>query len=198
MPRREGVVRHLEELSVEERRTHAEIPYQEHWYRLLVRLGSEGRIGACSTVLDVGAGSGYGLDILRAGGATAIGIDPLPLMEEIATTPIHDFADQAFDLVCAVDVIEHVEDDVAFLAHLVRVARYAVFLSTPNWLASQAQNEFHVREYTPRELHELAMMASQGGYEAWVSDNACTIEPIESLLEPEADVGVNFGVLLRK
>jgi SAM-dependent methyltransferase len=108
------------------------------------------------SVLDVGAGTGYGLEILAAAGAApSFGIDPLPLREYISPIPVAACASKSYDVVVACDVIEHVEDDRAFLADLLRVARKFVFLSTPNWNYSRAKNEYHAREYTPWELLDL-------------------------------------------
>ncbi len=67
------------------------------------------------------------------------------------------FADDAFDLVCALDIVEHVEDDVAALGELSRVARpgATVLLSVPlhpeRW---NAFDEFvgHRRRYRPETL----------------------------------------------
>ena len=72
------------------------------------------------------------------------------------------FADDAFDLVCALDIIEHVEDDDSALAELSRVARPGgvVLISTPlHPLLWNAFDDFvgHKRRYEPPEL--LAKLA---------------------------------------
>ncbi len=71
----------------------------------------------------------------------------------------------AFDLVAALDVVEHVEDDVAALGELARVVRPdgVLLLAVP--LFQQAWTEFddfvgHSRRYEPGEL--LAKLASAG------------------------------------
>ncbi len=67
------------------------------------------------------------------------------------------FADASFDLVCALDIVEHVDDDAAALAELSRVARpgAAVLLSVP--LHPELWNAFddlvgHRRRYRPEQL----------------------------------------------
>ena len=67
------------------------------------------------------------------------------------------FADAAFDLVCALDIVEHVEDDVRALDELSRVARpgAALLLSVP--LHPERWNAFddfvgHRRRYRPETL----------------------------------------------
>jgi SAM-dependent methyltransferase len=69
------------------------------------------------------------------------------------------FADAAFDLVCALDIVEHVDDDAAALAELSRVAKpgAAVLLSVP--LHPELWNAFddfvgHRRRYRPELLTE--------------------------------------------
>jgi SAM-dependent methyltransferase len=70
------------------------------------------------------------------------------------------FTDAAFDLVCALDIVEHVDDDAAALAELSRVARpgAAVLLSVP--LHPEMWNAFddfvgHRRRYRPELLTEI-------------------------------------------
>ncbi|MDQ2076424.1 methyltransferase domain-containing protein [Marinimicrobium sp. ABcell2] len=70
------------------------------------------------------------------------------------------YDDSSFDLVCALDIIEHVEDDQRALAELCRVAKpgATVLLSTP--LHMDCWTEFdtlvgHYRRYEPDQLREL-------------------------------------------
>jgi len=184
MPRRDGPVVFMETLSVEERRAECK-RFQEHWYRLVGVTWAEGR-----SILDVGAGTGYGMDIMRSAGATKVdGIDPLPLRPDIAAIPIAAIPTKSYDLVVACDVIEHVEEDVRFFADLIRVARQNVFIATPNWNVSRAKNLYHVREYTPAELRALI---GTRNYVALTSDDALSIMPIEKL----EDASSNFGVYI--
>jgi len=84
---------------------------------------------------------------LRARGAsTALGaVSSLPL------------ADAAFDLVCALDIVEHVEDDAAAWSELTRVAApgATVLIATPlhpeKWMAFD-DIVGHYRRYEPAEL----------------------------------------------
>lgn len=173
MPRRDGPVVPMETLSIERRRAEPD-HCQEHWYHY-----ATARLRGMS-VLDVGAGTGYGLDILQAGGATPVfGIDPQPLRDYIAPVPIADVASASYDAVLAVDVIEHVEDDRAFLADLLRVARRHVFISTPNWNHWRCTNPHHFREYTPEEL---AGILSGRRYDALQSDSHNRVHGVASLI----------------
>ncbi len=81
---------------------------------------------------------------------------------EVAEAPIEQlpWSDNHFDLVCALDIIEHVEDDQQAVSELTRVAQpgATVLLSTP--LHPEYWTEFdnivgHRRRYRPEELIEL-------------------------------------------
>ncbi len=99
--------------------------------------------------------SAHAVDCLRrhGGGATLGSVTALP------------FPDASFDLVCALDIVEHVDDDHAALAELVRVAtRDAVLLlSIPLHPSRWSKfDEFvgHRRRYEPARLFQ--MLASHG------------------------------------
>jgi SAM-dependent methyltransferase len=162
--------------------------FQDHWYKHAAQfvLGK--------TVLDAGAGTGSGLQHYRAGGAALVeGFELVPLVDSVRVARIEDYADASWDIVSAMDVIEHVDDDVAFFAHLLRVAREAVFLSTPNWNVYHAGNIYHAREYTPAELDALT-----AGHERclWISDEALEIKE-RTQFDP-VEMGLNFAVLVWK
>jgi SAM-dependent methyltransferase len=81
------------------------------------------------------------------------------------------FADRAFDLVCALDIVEHVDDDAAALGEIARVSRpgAVVLLSVPLHPARwNAFDDFvgHRRRYEPELLgdilarHDLAIERS--------------------------------------
>lgn len=79
---------------------------------------------------------------------------------DVATIVDLPFASHTFDLVCAMDVIEHVEDDVGALSELTRVLapRGTLLISVPlhqsHWTAF---DEFvgHCRRYEPARLTSL-------------------------------------------
>jgi SAM-dependent methyltransferase len=92
---------------------------------------------------------------LREGGGCAT-------LSDVTALP---FRDRAFDLVCAFDIVEHVEDDRGVFAELSRVARRGatVVLSVPlhqiRWTAFDALVG-HVRRYEPDDL--LALLREHG------------------------------------
>jgi len=131
---------------------------QLHWYALA------GQYCVGKEVLDVGSGTGYGLSVLFSLGAkAAIGIDPLPAGPGVAKIGTDQLHDGSFDVVTCMDVIEHVTDDKALLAELLRLAREAVFISTPIW-DGEHWGSYHAREYSADELTSLLMPYR---YRAW-------------------------------
>lgn len=130
------------------------------------------------TVLDVGCGRGYGSILLYENGAKkVIGIDNNPQVVTeakkmsqgkenidfmfIAGLP-WQLSDNSFDVVIALEVIEHVDDDGLFLAEIRRILRSGGFLaiSTPNKIITSGglnkpAFEFHKREYVFQEFDLL-------------------------------------------
>jgi SAM-dependent methyltransferase len=129
------------------------------------------------TVLDVGFGLGYGLNIMAAKAGKLFGVDVdekcyrrglrffegHPLVESVQ---LYDgthlpFPDKSVDVITCVEVIEHVEDYRAFLLELVRVARRTVFLTTPNRRPEHTRpdgkptNYWHLREWTQPQLQAV-------------------------------------------
>jgi SAM-dependent methyltransferase len=126
-------------------------PGQLDWYRFASTQVDGKR------VLDVGCGLGHGLQILqtRAGEAEGQDLDVRLAGDRVRCVPIETIDAKSYDIVTAIDVVEHVPDPQAFVRELGRIARETFFLTTPNWTASRCQWPFHLREYTPREFVEL-------------------------------------------
>ena len=147
---------------------------ERHWWfrgrrRLLRAL--LGRVGAGGRLLDAGCGTGGNLAFFGPG----VGVDPAA--EAVAACRARGldvvqaglealpFADAAFDVVLATDVLEHVEDDVAALRELRRVAAPgAVLLVTvpahPRLWSAHDVALHHRRRYRRDEL--LARLCSAG------------------------------------
>jgi SAM-dependent methyltransferase len=75
------------------------------------------------------------------------------------------FPDQSFDLICALDIIEHVSDDQSALSELSRVAAPGaiLLLSTPlhpQWWTPFDEFVGHYRRYEPERL--LSLLAQHG------------------------------------
>ena len=126
------------------------------------------------TLLEIGCGRGYGLEVLVPRTTTQVGIDISTnfLSDARRGNPTAAFAcasgdtlplaSDSFDSIIAFDVIEHAQDDRFFVSEIRRVAREGAFiaLSTPNRLIVSGNrvtplNPFHVREYLAAEFCEL-------------------------------------------
>ena len=144
-----------------------------HFFRTL--LADEGLLGSGSRVLDVGAGDGYLARELAAAmpaDGEVVCFDThyseqhlCKLEQEAGGTSrvrfTRDSPEGLFDLVLLLDVIEHVEDDRALLASLLRDRLQqggAVLVSVPAWQALYTRHDLflgHYRRYRPAELHRL-------------------------------------------
>lgn len=150
-----------------------------HWWFLgrkhLLRtlLGRTDRRDAL--ILDAGCGTGLAEDVLAKLG-TVIGIDIAPealadrgtsCPEQLCLASINPapFQDGAFDLVVALDMVEHIEDDAAVLRELHRICKPGgkVLITVPayDWLRSAHDDALgHYRRYTARRIADL--MANAG------------------------------------
>ena len=131
----------------------------------------------CKRILDIGCGGGLLANDLAARGHRVAGLDMTP--ENLAIARARDvtqsvayyrgdayalpFADGSFDAVCAMDLLEHVEDPARVIAEAARVLapRGQFFFHTFNrtWLAHLIVIkgvELFVRN-TPRDLHVLRL-----------------------------------------
>ena len=118
-------------------------------------------------VLEIGTGTGYGAEIVAPSAERFTTIDKtrseelgmLPANVEFveAKVPPLPFADNTFDYVVSFQVIEHIPNDRAFVAEVLRVVRHAgkFIVSTPNSPMSLTRNPWHVREYTAEQFASL-------------------------------------------
>jgi len=138
-------------------------------------LADEGMLERAPRVLDVGAGDGYVARELAAAMPSASEVvcfdthyseEHLRKLEpEAGGTPrvrfTRDSPEGLFDLMLLLDVIEHVEDDRALLAGLLRDRLRqggAVLVSVPAWQALYTRHDLflgHYRRYHPADLHQL-------------------------------------------
>jgi SAM-dependent methyltransferase len=176
-------------------------------------------------ILDVGCGRGYFPALLRALGHEASGMELSAEAADYArrqfgldifTGTIEQFAEQrqtgdggkarAFDLVTAIDVIEHVPDPGAFIAAAARVLEPGgqLIIDTPNADAAniaslgdewQGFNPFHIYLFTPASLRLAAERAGlsvlrvityrnrpqRGGIRSVAGVEACTRRQLKRL-----------------
>ena len=134
-----------------------------------------------SSVLEVGVGEGDVSERVRSRypAASVVGVD-LPdgtLAAEWARRRLHNafasasrlpFADRRFDLVLAIEVLEHVPDPAAALTEIARVARDAVVVSVPceplwrvlnlargKYVRALGNTPGHIQHWGPRSFSRL-------------------------------------------
>ena len=121
-------------------------------------------------VLDVGSAQGWYIKYLKDLGfeVTASDIEKAIEFEEVPFVPTSGaelpFADNSFDTVLAINVIEHIEDEKKILSELHRVAKKRLLLSVPNFEDDLLQkynltfrhqtDKTHKREYSQKGLKE--------------------------------------------
>lgn len=129
-------------------------------------------------VLDIACGEGYGSYLLKQAGAKeVIGVDIFadavsratrsfggPGIEFITADAItieDRFAPEYFDVIVSCETIEHIEDPVAYLQSLKRVAKKdaIIIISCPNdyWYFPEEheRNPYHLRKYRFEEFQQL-------------------------------------------
>ena len=117
----------------------------EGWYDFF------GQKFAGKSFLDVGAGLGGGMKVLRKYSDAIVGFEVDPRMarqDVIIDDNLRRFKNDAYDVVVCVDVIEHVVEDLILFRDMKRIARKAVCITTPNATRTKAQLVTHCREYT--------------------------------------------------
>lgn len=118
-------------------------------------------------VLEIGTGSGYGIEIIAPHATQFVTVDkhaPAPELLRLpnvafrqCTVPPLPFEAEHFDCVITFQVIEHIRRDADFIREIHRVLRPGgrLILTTPNAPMSLTRNPWHVREYTAPELKQL-------------------------------------------
>jgi 2-polyprenyl-3-methyl-5-hydroxy-6-metoxy-1,4-benzoquinol methylase len=123
-------------------------------------------------VLEVGCGEGRGIPLLLEHARSFTAVDkiesalatlrkrfPSAAFHAMNIPPFSGLQDNAYDVVVSFQVIEHIENDELFLKEIHRVLKPGgtALLTTPNRKMSLSRNPWHIREYLPDELKNLAL-----------------------------------------
>lgn len=120
-------------------------------------------------VLEIGTGSGYGVEIIAPHAESFLTIDkhapaqellegyPNVEFRQMNVPPLEGIESESVDCVISFQVIEHIKDDISFVREIERVLRPGgrLILTTPNAPMSLTRNPWHVREYNKGELANL-------------------------------------------
>lgn len=122
-------------------------------------------------VLEPGCGEGRGIAVLSPQAEEYIALDkiesvidalkpqfPAVDFRTAVFPPFTDLEDNYFDTVISFQVIEHIKNDRLFLEEIHRVLKPGgrAVITTPNIKMSLSRNPWHEREYTNKELKDLA------------------------------------------
>ena len=122
-------------------------------------------------VLEIGTGSGYGIELLSAKADSFLTIDKFAsqaglnasetienvTFQQLNVPPLNGLESDSFDFVVSFQVIEHIEKDEEFVKEIHRVLKKGgkFIVTTPNKVMSLTRNPWHIREYTVSELTNL-------------------------------------------
>ena len=124
-------------------------------------------------VLELGCGEGRGINIILKKSKSFTAIDKISEITErlsrkypngkfISSSfpPLKNIENESFDTLISFQVIEHIKNDKLFIKEIHRILKPGgkALISTPNISMTLTRNPWHVREYTSRQLIDLASM----------------------------------------
>ncbi|MDA0193737.1 MAG: class I SAM-dependent methyltransferase [Bacteroidetes bacterium] len=122
-------------------------------------------------LLELGCGEGRGVEIMTQKCDKYLGVDKIggiierlkviyPNLDfrQMVFPPFETLPNCSFNVVISFQVIEHIKDDKTFLQEIYRVLKPGgkAILTTPNIKKTLTRNPWHIREYTARQMMDLA------------------------------------------
>lgn len=157
----------MKDMQTAERVSHTDVSDNYVYQRSLLAYLKAAEL-VSGNVLEIGTGSGYGVEVLAPKANQLMTIDKFSndidfsvydnvTFRQMNVPPFEGIEDDRFDFVVSFQVIEHIEDDRAFVAEIYRVLKPGgkFIVTTPNIKMSLTRNPWHVREYTIDELDNL-------------------------------------------
>jgi ubiquinone/menaquinone biosynthesis C-methylase UbiE len=133
-------------------------------------------------ILNIGAATGFSTEVLSGfGEVTSVEYDKecCDFLKNIMNIPVINasvtdlpFGDKSFDLVCAFDIIEHVDDDSLAVSEMIRVCQTNgfVFITVPAYMglwSSHDEINHHKRRYLKKQLKKLFPKDGKGVYSTY-------------------------------
>lgn len=165
------------ELILTGERTLPGVREENYWFqRHLVAYDHVLTLAEGKRVLDLGSGEGYGTSLLSTRAERAVGVDLAPEAIYHARRTYRrsnlrfmysdiydlDLEDGSFDLVCSLQVIEHLHEPARFMREARRVLAPGglCVITTPNRLLispgrDEPVNPFHIIEYDSRQFQDF-------------------------------------------
>lgn len=119
-------------------------------------------------VLEIGTGSGYGVEIISGVADEFVTVDKFDTNLDFSkypnvkfvqqnVPPLDGFEDDSFDCAITFQVVEHIKDDHSFVKEIHRVLKPGgkLIITTPNIKMSITRNPWHIREYTVEQFGNL-------------------------------------------
>lgn len=133
-------------------------------YQLWRYLSALKYIQKTDTVVDIGAGCGYGSYILSQKASKVISVDDSKEAVDFANSYFDNnnierlnrdilTIEQQFDVVVAYEILEHFKDDDMFFQKLASMTKKYLILTVPD--TSSKIGAHHWRHYTPERIEEL-------------------------------------------
>ncbi len=118
-------------------------------------------------VLEIGTGSGYGVEIISGVANEFVTVDKFDTKLDFSqypnvtfmqgNVPPLNFEANTFDFAITFQVVEHIKDDHSFIREIHRVLKPGgkLIITTPNIKMSITRNPWHIREYSVEQFKNL-------------------------------------------